>query len=75
MRFSLKTDDLAKGLPEAVASAARGGTRLLSASAGTNQAVSPSAGWTATAKPKFDNGAARTSVQWAPLSTLRQMPL
>jgi hypothetical protein len=51
------------------------GTRCWSATPGTNQAVSPSAGCTPTVKPKFDRGAAVTSCHVAPASVERQMPL
>lgn len=67
---------LAPSVVRVTASEPCGGIRLLSASAGTNQAISPSRECTAVTKPKFDTGAAGfTSVHSAPLSTLRQVPL
>ncbi len=49
--------------------------RGLSLIAGTNQAVSGSRGWTATAKPKDEGGTYTISRQLAEPSSLRKTPL
>ena len=51
------------------------GMRRSSLIAGTNQAVSGSRGWTATAKPNEEGGTSTISRQLAEPSSLRKMPL